>query len=311
MNTEGHVLVIGASNLDIKGQPDEPMIRKTSIPGHIRSSLGGVARNIAENLVRLEVETVLVTVVGDDEAGERILGHAAGRGIDITEALVVEGAHTGAYMVLLDKNGALDVAIDDMKIMDHLTPGYLLNRQYLFDDASMVAIDANLTPDVLQVVMKLSSERGLPVCADPTSAKLAARIRPHLSSLYMASPNVPETVALCDVDFDESNREAAQTAARRLVGLGVDVSVITLGEHGVAYADAETHGYIPAVPTKVVDQTGAGDAMTAAIIFGLLEEIPLDECVRLGVAAATLTLQTSYSVLPRLSVDLLYDELSV
>jgi pseudouridine kinase len=51
--------------------------------------------------------------------------------------------------------------------------------------------------------------------------------------------------------------------------------------------------------------------MTAAIIFGLLEGIPLDECVRLGVTAATLTLHTRDAVRSDLSVDLLYDELVI
>lgn len=311
MSEQGHVLVIGAANLDIKGRPDVPLVRGSSIPGRIRTSLGGVARNIAENLTRLEVETVLLTAVGDDDAGARILGRAAGSGIDITQALIVEGARTGAYMALLSKTGALDVALDDMGIMEALTPDYLREHHMLFENASLVAIDANLTPEAITTVVGLCDELGIPLCADPTSAALAGRLCPHLSSLYMASPNVPETSVLCGDEFADSDRDAAQAAARHLVTLGVDVAVITLGEYGVVYADAETQGHIPAVQTEIVDQTGAGDAMTAAIIFGLLEGIPLDECVRLGVTAATLTLRTRDAVRSDLSVDLLYDELVI
>src|SRR5688572_29244928 len=98
MNIEGHVLVIGAANLDIKGRPDSRPVQGSSTPGMIRVSPGGVARNIAENLVRLDVETVLLTAVGDDENGGRLLGQAAGSGIDISEALVIEGGRTGAYV---------------------------------------------------------------------------------------------------------------------------------------------------------------------------------------------------------------------
>ena len=111
--------------------------------------------------------------------------------------------------------------------------------------------------------------------------------------------------------FDERDREAAQAAATQLVALGVDIAVITLGEYGVVYADEETKGHIPALQTQIVDPTGAGDAMTAAIIFGLLEDIPLDECVRLGVTAAALTLRSRETVRPDLSIDLLYDELVI
>jgi pseudouridine kinase len=306
-----HVLVIGAANLDIKGQPEVELVRGSSIPGRIRNSLGGVARNIAENLTRLEVETVLLTAVGDDSAGERVLGRAAGSGIDISEALVVEGGRTGTYMALLRKNGALDVALDDMGVMQALTPTYFYARRRLFAHAALAAIDANLTPDALKAIVRLCGEYEIPLCADPTSTTLAPRLCPHLPHLYMASPNVGEAEALCGLPVAPGNRDDAQRAAHKLVSLGVEVAVVTLGERGVVYADSETHGHIPAIQTPVVDETGAGDALTAGIIFGLLEGIPIDECVRLGVTAASLTLRTNETVRPDLSVDLLYDELVV
>jgi pseudouridine kinase len=305
----GHVLVIGAANLDIKGRPEGDVVRGSSVPGRIRSSLGGVARNIAENLARLEVETVLVTAVGDDDAGERILGRAAGRGIDISPALIVEGRRTGAYMALMSPDGTLDVALDDMSLISLLTPAYFEARRTLFADACLVAVDANLSAEALAKIVALCVEYDVPLCADPTSTSLATRLIPHLSNLYMTSPNVQEVSTLCGCAFDPYDAQEALGAASQLVALGVDVAVVTLGEFGAVYASADTRGHVPAIKTQVVDPTGGGDAMTAAIIFGLLEDIPLDECVRLGVTAATLTLQSRETVHPGLSVDLLYDEL--
>lgn len=305
----GHVLVIGASNLDIKGQPDMPTLPGTSVPGRIRSSLGGVARNIAENLARLDVETVLLTAVGDDEPGARILGRAAGIGIDISEALLVDGRNTGAYMALLADNGMMHFALDDMSIIRLITPEYLEARRHLFADACLVVIDANLTSPAIAKVIELCNEFDVALAADPTTATLAVRLSPFLSDLYMATPNVPEARVLCQEEFPEDDRDSAQAAAAQLVSLGVENAIITLAEHGVVYASEDTVGHIPAVQTQVVDLTGAGDAMTAAIIFGMLENIPLDECVRLGVTAATLTLRTRDTVRSDLSVELLYDEL--
>ncbi|MBN1310735.1 MAG: carbohydrate kinase family protein [Anaerolineae bacterium] len=311
MKEEGHVLVIGAANLDVKGRPETALVRGSSVPGVIQSSLGGVARNIAENLARLEVETVLLTSVGDDDAGARILGQAAGSGIDISEVLISEGQRTGAYMALLAEDGALDIAMDDMGILTNLTPAYFEERYTLFRNARVVAIDANLTPEALETVLTLCQENEVPVCAEPTSNLLAERLCPHLSRLHMATPNVPEAQVMCGDVFAEADREAAQAAAAHLVALGVDVAIITLGKHGVVYADAETKGHVPAIQTYVVDSIGAGDAQAAAIIFGLIEDLPLDECVRLGVAAATLTLRTQETVRPDLSIDLLYDALTI
>ena len=50
----GRALVIGASNLDIKGQTDAHLVAHTSNPGSVQSMPGGVARNVAENLARLD-----------------------------------------------------------------------------------------------------------------------------------------------------------------------------------------------------------------------------------------------------------------
>ncbi len=311
MDADRHVLVIGAASLDLKGRAARELARGTSMPGQIRVSPGGVARNIAENLARLDVTSILLTVVGDDDAGTRILGQAAGSGIDISEALVTEGQQTGRYIALLNPDGTLAAAVDDLSILAGLTPAYIEEHRLLFEGASMVAVDANVSPESLATVVRLCKEYGVPLCADPSSALLAERLRPHLSSLYMISPNMLEAQVLSGVSFKPDDADSALAAAKRLVSLGVGVAIIALGEHGVIYADTETAGHIPAIQTHVEDPTGAGDAMTAAIIFGLLEGIPLDESVRLGVTAASLTLRTRDTVRPDLSIDLLYNELVI
>ena len=79
----------------------------------------------------------------------------------------------------------------------------------------------------------------------------------------------------------------------------------------MVYATPETTGHIPAIRTRIGDPTGAGDAMTAAILFALLNDIELDDAVRLGVSAASLTLRHPGSVYPHLSLEALYDQLLV
>ena len=66
-----------------------------------------------------------------------------------------------------------------------------------------------------------------------------------------------------------------------------------------------------AIRTEIVDPTGAGDALTAAVIFSMLNQIPLDDAVRLGVSAASLTLRHRGAVVPDLSLEKLYDQLVI
>jgi pseudouridine kinase len=125
----------------------------------------------------------------------------------------------------------------------------------------------------------------------------------------MITPNETEASALCPHPVPHADREQALDAARHLVSQGVEAAVVTMAEFGVAYATAQTSGHVPAVKTEILDPTGAGDALAAAILFALQNSIPIDEAVRLGASAAALTLRTSGSVVPDLSIERLYDQL--
>ncbi len=310
MREDGHVLVIGAAGLDVKASPyAETLLEGTSNPGRIRNTVGGVARNIAENLARLEVPTVLLSAVGDDSPGRRVLQEAGESGIDVSHVLKVSDARTGEWMGLMRPDGSLRLAVDDYEIMQRVTPQYLNARRKLFAGARMVVIDANLTPKALQSVFRLADRYALPVCADPTSTNLAGRLCEFLNRLYMITPNARETTALCGITVNVNDRNSALKAARELLALGVKIAVVTLGPAGLVYAAGASSGYIPALRTEVIDSTGAGDALTAGVIFGLLNEVPLDEAMRLGVAAASLTLRTRHTVMPDLSQEKLYNQL--
>jgi pseudouridine kinase len=175
----------------------------------------------------------------------------------------------------------------------------------------MIMFDGSLTEAAMKTVVRLATEYQIPLCADPASARLAYKIRPYLSHLKLLVPNQVEEAELCAVDFPGFNPTTSLTLARRLVGMGVTTVVITLSDFGLDYATGDEMGYIPPSHTKMVDSTGAGDAVTAAIMFGLLNDLSAIEAIRLGAAAAAVTLQSAETVVPDLSLDMLYDHLIV
>jgi pseudouridine kinase len=270
---------------------------------------GGVARNVAENLARLGTDTVLITAVGDDDAGRSVLAHAQAAGIRTDDCLVVPGGRTGTYLALLEDNGSLHAGLDDMRVVESLTPEFLRRAEPLFAEAAAVVLDANLSPAAFREAVDLARRHQTPLAADPTSANLARRLGPHLGRLWLITPNEAEAQVLSPHPFPHADRDRALDAARHLVAEGVQIAVIALAEFGVAYATAELSGHVPAIRTEITDPTGAGDAMTAAVIFALLNDIPLDEAVRLGVSAAALTLRSPGTVASNLSLELLYDQL--
>jgi len=303
--SEHHAIVIGAAGFDIKVWPQTLAVE----PGHIQWSAGGVARNIAENLTRLDTEVHLITAVGNDRAGEDLLAELEQLDIDTSASAICEDQHTAAYVALYQADGQLRLAFDDMVVARAITPKHLIRKRSLFKQADIICIDANLTARALETIFRLAREYHVPVCADPTAALLAPRLHPYINELAALTPNRLEAEALLgEALLDE---ESLMRGARRLVQLGAQLAVINLGAQGLCYATSEENGRLPAFKVETIDTSGTGDALTAAIAYSLMEDLQPAEAVRLGLAAAAMTVSCSGNVCPTLSVDGLYDWLIV
>ncbi|MDE2747532.1 MAG: PfkB family carbohydrate kinase [Chloroflexota bacterium] len=308
MNGE-YVLVIGSAVLDISGRTVDTLRPGMRQYGHIHASVSGVARNIAENLARLDINTVLLSAIADDDIGQHLITHSMLAGIDCSRVLRVGGARTATSMLLYHSDDSC-TRVDDLSIAGSLDSDYLMEHEGLFEEAALVVIDATLPEEALDTLFELAMRHRARVCADPTSPLMASRLRRFIPNLYLIVPNASETAALCSLSEPATERDSAIGTAQQLVNMGANIAVVTLGEHGLAYADSSGGGYIRAIHTEVVDTAGAGDAFSGAVIFGILNDVPIDEAMRLGVTAASLTLESEDTVLQSLNQELLYDELS-
>ena len=306
-----YILVIGACLMDTKGKPHAGLDPGTSNPANIKTTLGGTARNVAENLARLGVEVKLVSAVGDDMIGRQLVKKTAAAGVDTTHVQVVEGANTGSYIALLDAGGGMSVALDDTRVMAHVTANWMYQNRALIRDAAFVVVDGGVIPATLDTIVNQAAKMNVAVCADPSSTRLATRLCPILNKLSLVVPNELEAAAICGSEYEGYDPDSSLALARELVKSGVDTAVVTLSDFGLVSATGDESGYLPVPATNVVDSTGTGDAITAAILFGMSEGLPTLECMKLGVAAAGMTLQTADSVYQSISLDELYDHLVV
>ncbi len=305
------ILVVGATLLDTKGKPNEGLEPNTSNPATIRVTRGGTARNVAENLGLFGADVVLVSAVGDDLIGHRLKEQTAVSGVNVEHVQIIAGENTGVYMAILDDHGAMSVAMDDVRVMRHVSSEYLYQHRHLFKEAAFVVMDGSLTASAMGTVVELCGQYDLPLIADPTSARLAYKLRPYLPHLHLIVPNENEAAELCQIGLIADDPDLSLDLARSLVQAGVETAVVTLTDFGLAYATSQETGYVPPNYSQMVDSTGTGDAVTAAIIFGMLNELPTMQAIRLGAAAAGLTLQTAETVVPDLSLDMLYEHLIV
>jgi pseudouridine kinase len=303
------VVVIGAACLDVKGRLRGDIIAGTSNPAQVRISAGGCARNIAENLARLGLRTVLLSAVCQDDFGRAIIQQTSRAGVITDHVLVTCDYHSAAYIALLNSHGHLLVGIDDTAAATALTPELIERHAGLLAAARMVMIDANVPIETAKTVLAICAAADVPVGLDPVAYRPALRYRQLIGSFALVRPNSVEAQALTDLpvnDVDQGIR-----AAKQLIASGVHVAIITLADAGVVYATPDLSGHVPAIEVEVIDATGASDALTGAVIYALLNDIPVDEAVRLGVSAATLTLGSTETVRQDLSLESLYAQLVI
>lgn len=305
MNQVRQVLVIGASGLDLKGIPHQVLDSHADNPGLIVRSMGGVSRNIAENLARLGVPTTLLSVIGDDPLGRALVDYTQACGVNMQHIKCDPNGRTGVYMSVLNEHGDQALALSDFEIMQQLDRPYLNSHAALFHQAAYVVTDMCVWDDGLETIFALAEAAQTRVVVDPTATLRAGRLRPYLKRLHLVTPNLQEAAILCNIEVMPTTIEGAVAAADQLVALGVQIAVITLGELGLVYSDGHTHGYLPAASVEVVDTTGAGDALTAGLVGGLVNEYPLKSALQLGIQTATLTLASHETVRSDLSPALL------
>jgi len=297
------VIVIGGANLDLKGRPSLSLQPKTSNPGVVKSSAGGVGRNIAHNLALLGVPVHLITAWGDDAAGTYIQSVTAAAGVNLADSLTVPGGRSGLYIALLERDGDLAVALADMAILENLTPAHLLSRKANIERGRLVVIDTNLPAPTLAVAVSLARQARIPLLAEPVSVEKARLLRDLLPDLDYVTPNREELEAL--VDGPVKSEEEIVLAAAKLRQQGVKGVVVTLGPRGIYLSSSAGDLFLPPYRGPVVDTTGAGDALAAGFVYGLYRGFDLKRAAACGLAAAALTVASPETVNPELKAEAL------
>jgi pseudouridine kinase len=304
MGSGQYVVVIGGANMDIAGRPDGPLIAHDSNLGTVRLSHGGVGRNIAHNLALLGVDVHLITAFGDDPQAADLLRGCRQAGIDVSASLEVPDGATSTYLFVMDADGEMEVAINDMAILDHRTPAVMADRLDLINGAAACVVDTNLPT---QTLAWLAAHVRVPLFCDPISTTKARKLDGLLARIDTLKPNRLQASTLTGVDIKDEND--LLLACDRLLDQGLARAFISLGADGLLCAEGTHRLRLPLLPGNVVNTTGAGDAMTAALVWAHLRGLDLRAMGLAGLAASSIAVESGQTVSPLMSEDLLEERM--
>jgi pseudouridine kinase len=293
------VMCIGAAAIDCKYRSLAPIRPGTSNPVVSERAPGGVARNVAENLARLGIGSGLVSLVGDDEYGRFLLGHLHDLGVDTRQVAVSQARRTAEYVAVLAPGGELALGLADMEILDDFSADLLEWAWPRLRAAGFVFADCNLPAAVLRRLIAGKRQEPFRLAIDAVSTPKVQRLPGDLTGIDLLFLNHEEASAYLGKDL--SPREASAA----LIARGAGEVVLTLGPDGILTAGSSGMAAVPAHPAEIADVTGAGDALIAATLYGLMRGDPLPVAARTGTVAAALTLECPTSVRPDLSPALL------
>jgi pseudouridine kinase len=336
------IACIGGAHLDRHGVLRGPLVLGTSNPGAVHVAVGGVARNVAENLARLGEKGTLVSRVGNDVAGRQVREHADAAGIDTALFTISRRHPTASYTAILENNGELVVGLADMEIYEEVTPAVLEPFLGRLREHSHWFVDANIPGATIDWLLSVAG--GIPVAVDAISVAKAPRLAPLLPRISLLFANLVQADAICGADPPVRGRPPGRPvgrmpnsdskgdggsrgtradqgvrptttyprdqAAQNLRRLGARAGIVTAGAAGIAIWSGDSVHSLSALPAQPRDVTGAGDALVAGTLFGILQGHALLEAARLGLAAAAITVESPHAAAPELTAGLLRERLS-
>jgi len=299
MAVKSKIVVVGGANIDIKGYSANTFQQGSSNSGIIKESSGGVARNVAANLGYLGCQVKLLTTVGNDYRGEKLIADTGKSGVDLEYIKVIDDYATGTYLAVIDADGELVGAINSMEIIEGIDSAYLKENLAILDSADWIFIDTNLNREIISWLLNKGFSGKIII--DPVSIEKSSKIKDELANIDILTPNLIEFCYLYELDSSKvrkfnSEREISELLRliafnRKKKSPGTEL-IITLGAEGVIYSGPEQTFRESAIDLndKIIETTGAGDALNAGIIYGLSRLKSIKEAVKIGQEMAGLNI---------------------
>jgi len=256
--------------------------------GPAKEISGGSAANTIAGVAQLGGRTAYVGKVKDDQLGA-IFAHdlrAQGAVYDTALAPKSEEAETGRCIVIVTPDGERSMntylgvteflSPDDIDTDQMAEAEWIYLEGYRFDGPESKAAFAKAIDACKGAGGRVSITLSDPFCIERHRDAFRDMVRDHVDLLFC---NRAEMLSMYQTeDFDGALAQAASDVA---------IVACTDSEHGVHILAEGQRWHVPAVPTDIVDATGAGDLFAGAFLWGLSNGHYLEVCGKMGNLAAS------------------------
>lgn len=283
IGSTGRILTVGYPSLDHiarverLGAPGETRIIEAPWPA---PTPGGCAANVAVALAKLGLRAAASFAVGDDRDSRTFLDALSAAGVDVSGVEVRSGRSMPRSYLFLGRDGA-ELYFDPAAMRDWRAP-----RHLDLDGTQRVVVTVGPSDATVDVI-RLAERRGIPV---------ALQLKRDLT--VFGPERLRGLLPHCDLVFANEDELAyllgalGAADAPAVLALGPRWLVETRGAAGAVVHHQGGSDAVPVVPPgRVVEPTGAGDAFTAGVVYGLATGAPPLAAARIGAVLASFAVE--------------------
>ncbi|MBX3061362.1 MAG: 1-phosphofructokinase family hexose kinase [Anaerolineae bacterium] len=263
--------------------------KKTSTMRAVGSfySMGGKPTDASFILGVFDVPSLALGFAAGD-AGKRVEQMLEARGIQ-TDFTPVDG-ETRLSLVISDlaDRTSTTITTSTLEVQPHHIDSLMSRYAQALEQATCIVTGGTLPKGVPSTIytdlIRMARQRNIPVIFDASEPNLSAGLK---SGPTFIKPNRHELAGLVGYPIDSVG--IAYRAGQEVLAQYHTNVVITLDAEGALAILTEPKRiyYVPPIQIEPVNSAGAGDAVLAGIAWSILSQRPIEDGLRLGIAAAT------------------------
>lgn len=279
------LVVIGSSNMDLViSLPRIPAIGETVLGGKSSMVFGGKGANQAVASKRSGGDIAYLAKVGNDLFGENMKKHFKKEGFQTDLILTDTIEPTGIAQIFVSEKGENSIAVApgaNMKLM----PEDIEPFTDLIKNSKVVLLQLETPLKTIEYIADIAYQNNVKLILNPAPAqKLSHDL---LKKVWLISPNETEASLLTGIEVVDA--KSAAKAAERLLNMGINNVIVTLGENGSLLCNEKGSEHFKAFKVKAVDTTAAGDVFNGTLAVGISNEEALADAINFAAAAAAIS----------------------
>lgn len=307
LNEEEPIICIGGANIDRRYLIKDTLIQGTSNNVQSRTNVGGAARNVAENLGRLDENVMLFSVAGNDAEWKMIESHSE-HFMNIKTVDTIEGCPTGMFTEVIDENGEMVLGLAEVEIFDKMTPEWLNKHLSVLKRSKYIIIDLNCPKETIEFINGFAGKYDIPVALLTVSVQRLSNLPSYLEGIRVLITKHNETAAYFDMTIETD--EDLKIAVKKWLDKGLENVVISKGSSKIGFGNQKSGVHIINNSSSRGERYnwGMNEAFCAGVIHSRFQNKDLIDSVIVGLTNAHHTSNSLYVVRPNLSKNQLESE---